>query len=242
MTQYLYHYMKDMEFSGVFDIGINHKKFHNNIVYYKYFLFIKFRDLIYIDIKNVGDIIITFTELMKHPYLRMYYELSLLLTDNKHKVIESKSIENRYIYQEYSKWFIEGVHYVEDFTTKVRNVEIGKYYYYFNINPNDLINMKVSNNTAIAKFHEILNIRYGCEQRMIYKGLFVDYTNLMIEYNIKLIEQDIEKISASHEDDKNFFNLLELNKKGMNADVFNMLYNTVISDKGRKKLNYNPYA
>lgn len=234
--------MKDMEFSGVFDIGINHKKFHNNIVYYKYFLFIKFRDLIYIDIKNVGDIIITFTELMKHPYLRMYYELSLLLIDNKHKVIESKSMESCYIYSKDSNWFIDGVQYVEDFTTKVKKIEIVKYCYYFNINPNDLKNMKVSNDTDIAGFNEVLYIRYGYEHGIIYKELFVDYTNLMIEYNIKLIEEDIEKISASHEDDKNFFNLLELNKKGMNADVFNMLYNTVISDKGRKKLNYNPYA
>jgi flagellar assembly factor FliW len=57
----------------------------------------------------------------------------------------------------------------------------------------------------------------------------------MIEYNIKLIEEDIEKISSSQEDDKNFFNLLELNKKGMNVDVFNMLYNLVISTKGQKK-------
>ena len=234
--------MKDMEFSGVFDIGINHKKFHNNIVYYKYFLFIKFRDLIYIDIKNVGDIIITFTELMKHPYLRMYYELSLLLIDNKHKVIESKSMESCYIYPKDSNWFIDGVQYVEDFTTKVKKIEIGKYCYYFNINPNDLKNMKVSNDTDIAGFNEVLYIRYGYEHGIIYKELFVDYTNLMIEYNIKLIEQDIEKISASQEDDKNFFNLLELNKKGMNADIFHILYNSVISEKGQKKFKYNPYA
>ena len=234
--------MKDMEFSGVFDIGINHKKFHNNIVYYKYFLFIKFRDLIYIDIKNVGDIIITFTELMKHPYLRMYYELSLLLIDNKHKVIESKSMESCYIYPKDSNWFIDGVQYVEDFTTKVKKIEIGKYCYYFNINPNDLKNMKVSNDTDIAGFNEVLYIRYGYEHGIIYKELFVDYTNLMIEYNIKLIEEDIEKISASHEDDKNFFNLLELNKKGMNADIFHILYNSVISEKGQKKFKYNPYA
>jgi len=224
-----------MEFSGVFDIGINHKQFHNNLVYYKYFLFIKFRDLIYIDIKNVGEIIITFTELMKYPYLKMYYELSLVLTDNKHKVIESKNMGSRYINPEDSNWFIDGVHYVEDFTTRVRKVEIGKYYYYFNINPYDLINMKVSNDTDIDGFHKVLNICYRYEQGMIYKGLFVDYTNLMIEYNIKLIEEDVEKISASHEDDKNFFNLLELNKKGLNTDIFNILYNLVISAKGQKK-------
>ena len=75
MIQYTYHNIKDMEFSGVFDIGLNKRTNVNiaNIVYYKYFLFIKFRDLVYIDIKSVGDIIIPFAELMKHEYLRKYY-------------------------------------------------------------------------------------------------------------------------------------------------------------------------
>ena len=102
--------------------------------------------------------------------------------------------------------------------------------------------MKISNAFDIARFHEILNIRYGYEQGRMFKGLFMDYTNLMIEYNVVLIGKEVEKISVSQEDDKNFVNLLELNKKGMNADIFNILYNIVISGEGQTKLNYNPYA
>jgi hypothetical protein len=76
----------------------------------------------------------------------------------------------------------------------------------------------------------------------MFKGLFIDYTNLMIKYNVELIGKEVEKISVSQEDDKNYVNLLELNKKGMNTDIFNILYNIVISEKSKTKLNYNPYV
>jgi hypothetical protein len=59
----------------------------------------------------------------------------------------------------------------------------------------------------------------------------------MLEYNIKTIEKAVEEISVSQEDDKNFVNLLELNKKGMNGDIFRILYNAVISTKGQR--NYD---
>jgi flagellar assembly factor FliW len=73
----------------------------------------------------------------------------------------------------------------------------------------------------------------------MFKGLFENYTNMMLEYNIKLIEEKVDEISISQEDDKNFFNLLELNKKGMNSDIFNILYTSVMSAKGQKK--FAPY-
>ncbi len=64
----------------------------------------------------------------------------------------------------------------------------------------------------------------------------------MIEYNVNLIDKEVENISVNQEDDKNYVNLLELNKKGMNADIFNILYNIVFSEKSQSKLKYNPYA
>ena len=235
-----------MEFSGVFDIGLHPKNRGNHI---KYFLFIKFRDLIYIDIKAVGAIILTFEELTKHRYLKMYYELSLVLLENKHKIIEKKTSNyyytrdyNKTIYKEDREWFIDSAYFVEDFLTKIKKIETGKYYLFYDINPNDLRNMKVSKAFDIARFHEVLNIRYGYEQGRMYKGLFVDYTNLMIEYNVNLIDKEVENISVNQEDDKNLVNLLELNKKGMNADIFNILYNIVFSEKSQSKLKYNPYA
>ena len=85
-----------MEFSGVFDGGFNHKNKRNSIVYNKYFLFIKYGDLIYIEIKNVGDIIMPFEELMKNKFLKIYYELSILLIENKHKIIEKSGYDGPY--------------------------------------------------------------------------------------------------------------------------------------------------
>jgi hypothetical protein len=197
---------------------------------------------VYIDIKGVGTIVISFAELMSHRYLKMYYELSLTLTENKHKIIEKRKVDYRYIgeynkeiYKEERDWFIDTAYFIEDFSTRVKRVETGKYYCYYNINPNDLRNMSVSSDKEIAKFYEVLRARYGYEQVSIFDRLFADYINLMLEYNIRTIGAAVEEISVSQEDDKNFVNLLELNKKGMNGDIFRILYNAVISTKGQKK-------
>jgi hypothetical protein len=232
-----------MEFSGVFDASFNYKKSENNIIYLKYFLFIKYGDLIYIDIKNVGSIIIPFNELMKHKYLKMYYELSIMLIDNKHQIIEKISKDyyykgqyNNKIYNEERDWFIDSAYFIEDFTTKIKKVETGKYYHFCDINPHDLRIMDVSNTKDIKTFYNVLYIRYGYEHGIILKDLIENYTNLLLEYNIKLIEGKIEELSASQEDNKNIINLIELNnKKGMNLDIFCLLYNTVISEKGKNK-------
>ena len=243
MLQYIYHYIKDMEFSGVFDASINPKKSGDNIIYLKYFLFIKFSNLVYIDIKGVGSIIIPFEELLKHKYLNKYYELSLILTTNKHKVVEKRSADynytgqyNKTIYKEERDWFIDTAYFIEDFSTKTKKVGTGKYYCFYAINPNDLRNMKVSYAADINIFYRTLYNRYGYEQGRIFKGLFEDYTNYMLEYNIKLIGDEVDQISVDQEDDKNMNNLLTLNnKEGMNTDVFLILYNSIISTNGQNK-------
>jgi hypothetical protein len=96
--------------------------------------------------------------------------------------------------------------------------------------------MNVSNTMDILKFYEVLNIRYGYEQARIFKGIFTDYTNLMLEYNIKMVGEEIDEISATQEDNKNIVNLLEFNnKKGMNLDIFRILYENIVSTEGQKK-------
>jgi hypothetical protein len=232
-----------MEFSGVFDACFNPAISGNNIVYLKYFLFIKFSDLIYIDIKGIGSIIIPFEELMKHKYLKMYYELSILLIKNKNQVIEKICCDSSYnaqrrkiIYNEERHWFIDSAYFIEDFSTRGKKVDTGKYYYYYDIDPTDLRNMKVSNAMDIARFFDVLKIRYGYEQGRGLNDMLVNYTNLMLEYNIKMIGVEIEEIAISQEDNKNIINLIALNdKKGMNTDIFKILYNSVISTAGQKK-------
>ena len=156
--------------------------------------------------------------------------------EKKSKDDRYKARYNKSIYKEERDWFIDSAYFIEDFSTKIKRVETGKYYHYYDINPNDMRNMGVSSAKDIARFFEVLKIRYGYEQGKIFKDLFVDYINLLLEYNINLIEKKIEEISASPEDNKNISNLLELNnKKGMNVDIFRILYNNVISEKGKMK-------
>jgi len=53
-TYVQYHHFNDMEFSGLFDYR------HGQIIFIKYFLFIKFSNKIYIDIKGVGSVIMKY--------------------------------------------------------------------------------------------------------------------------------------------------------------------------------------
>ena len=180
---------------------------------------------------------------MKHKYLKMYYELSILLIKNKNQVIEKIAVDKYYnverkktFYKEERDWFINSAYFIQDFATKIKKVEYGKYYIYYNINPNDLRNMGVSNAIDIDKFFKVLWIRYGYEQARGINDILINYTNMMLEYNIKMIGDEIEEIAVSQEDNKNIINLIALNdKKGMNADVFCLLYKNVISIEGQKK-------
>lgn len=227
MLQYIYHYVKDMEFSGFYQAFSK----DNDYFTHKYFLFIKFRDLIYIDVFGIGAIIIPFERLLKYKYLRMYYELSTRLIENTHKVIEEKRSG---FYADEINWFIDTAYFVKHDTR--RTIESGKYCCYYNINPNNLRDAHVSSEEDIATFFSKLKKRNRYEKHRH----FVDYTNLMLEYNIALIEREAESF-ACEEDDKNINNLLALNsKEGMNEDVFRLLYSRVISKDGQQA--YDPFV
>ena len=210
--------------------------------YEKVFVFTKFRDLIYIDIKNVGCIIIPFEDLLKNKLLKMYYDLSLQLTTRKNLVIEEQRTEynlSTFKYENKNGWFIDSAYFVENYYTGAKKIETGRYYCSYNIDPKDLRNKGVSVEKDIAQFFSALNVRYGYTRPKKFNKMFIDYTNLMLEYNIASIEDELEKLSASPEDNKNIMVLLELNnKKDMNPDIFRMLYGLVVSKEGQRK--YTP--
>ena len=229
-----------MEFSGVFDLRFKTKS--KNVKYERFIIFAKFRDLIYIEIKNtksnVSCIIIPFGDLLKNAYLKMCYDLSLQLTTRKNLLIEEQRTEyNRrsFKYEDKITWFIDTAYFIEDYYTAIKKIDRGRYYCPYNINPNDLMKMGVSSAKDIYGFFGILNVRYGYEKRRGFKDV-LDYTSLMLEYNIASIEEELEKLSATKEDNKNIMVLLELNgKKEMNTDIFRMLYGLVVSKEGQRK-------
>jgi hypothetical protein len=103
-----YHTVENAEFSGVYKQSYWHvdKIFYSNRreikEFYKinkfYHLFIKYGNKIYMEVESVGSVVIPFDELQKNQYWKQFYELSLLLTNDKHVVIK-----NHRTYNELSK-------------------------------------------------------------------------------------------------------------------------------------------
>ena len=233
-TDVQYHYFNDLEFSGLFDIT------HGEIIYIKYFLFIKFCDKIYIDIKGVGCVIMPFEDFVKNKLLKMYYEISLMLIENKNMAI--LRIDNRrhyhdFVYTEKREWFIDCAYFVENVASKSKNIEKEHYCCHYNINPYDLKNMPVSSKSLIDKFNFTF---FGYEHIYYFKTKIINYTELFINYNADLIEREIDKISTIQEDKINIIKLLVFfEKEGMNSDIFLIIYNLLICMDGNTK--YAPF-
>jgi hypothetical protein len=233
-TDIQYHYFNNMEFSGLFDIT------HGEIIFLKYFLFIKFQDKIYIDIKGVGCVIMPFEDFLKNKLLKMYYEISLMLIENKNMII--LRLDNRrhyydYIYTEKREWFIDSAYFVEDFSTRIKNIEWKHYCCHYNINPYDLMNMQISSKSLIDKFNFTF---LGYEQIYYFQTKIINYTVLAIDYNYGLIEKELDDICTIQDDKINIIKLLTFfDKEGMNSDIFIIIYNKLISKDGNKR--YSQY-
>jgi hypothetical protein len=118
-------------------------------------------------------------------------------------------------------------------------VKTDKQYCYYNINPFEFIDsyysvrrFNVDSSSNIALFNFDFKDRFRYELIRFEKRL-IDYTNLVVEYNATLIEKEIDELSAVEEDKINLIKLIALNdKKDMNSDIFQVIYNNLISDKG----------
>lgn len=240
MVYYVYHYMKNMEFSGLFDFIVNSAK-ENLIVNLEYFVFIKFEDKLYVDCKMIGSIIMPFCDLEKYESLKIFYELSQLLIDNKNLVVEIGGYA-RQQYENDDKWFIDCAYLYENRDTSQKSVEKGNCYpYLYNINPCYLKDMDVHTDADIKGFTNKFNNMYGYSN-LYFEERLTEYKNRIVDYNIKFIEEKINNItsSTSYEDIKNIGNLLELYKMDkMNSDIILLIYANLISPEGRKI--YDPY-
>ena len=83
-SNFAYHTIADAEFTAAFIKVIN----NDFTSFYKYHLFIRYGERVYIDIGGVGEVIISIAELQKNKYWYYYYKLSQLLTNDKHLVVE----------------------------------------------------------------------------------------------------------------------------------------------------------
>ena len=246
-------YIPDMEFSGFFDLTTNN--LGDRVIYLKYFLFIKFNNNIYIDVKSVGYIIMPFEELMKNKLLKMYYELSLLLVKDKNMLVEKISDDGNciwddeitHIYKGQRNCFIDCAYILNNV------VKTDKQYCYYDCNPFEFKDPNslwidlytgegkvVNTSSEIESFKYNLRARFGYEEVINFDKRVINYTNLAISYNATLMEKELDELSAIENDKLTIIKLIAFNdKKNMNSDIFQIIYNNLVSAK-RTNI-YAPY-
>ena len=155
-----------MEFSGFTIITEKHKLSNNSE--YNNLLFIKYNEKIYIEIFDYISlpVIITFDELMKNDYLKLYYELSLT-------AIGKPNIDRDYyesdcsncvptINEKNNSIYVDTIYIVKDDLNHAQEAKKGNCYHTLNIEM--LKEMKVSTDAKIDEFFENYNKKFGYEE------------------------------------------------------------------------------
>lgn len=205
---------------------------------YDYHLFIRYGEKVYVDIMSVGEIVVSLAELQKNRYLKYYYDLSLMLTNNKNHVIhiiQGCKYRNTepYIYIEDRCWVIETAFIDASYSKVVDNVHVC----YYKINPYELENMEYSSQEDLTNFHKInIKRKYDIYWGGLFESIHTRYNNLVIDYIINIMEKELDELSTFFEDKKNVLNLVALNnKEGMNDDVLRIIFNFLVSGEENKK-------
>jgi hypothetical protein len=231
-----FHTVSNAEFSGVFDCC-----YYPN---YNYHIFIRYGDKIYMEVKDVGEIVISFADLQKNKYWNYYYNLSLLLSNDPHEVAKDLRYDSDYIdynlYEDKRVWSINTPVIINNLETNTKILDNRDNNCYYKINPFDIERMDYSSPEDLETF----NINYMSNndfQKNIFESMYITYNNIAIEHQTKVMEEMMEELvelSAFFEkleDKKNFANLVAFyNKTGMNCDLLMIIYNNLLSANGNK--------
>jgi hypothetical protein len=248
-----YHTITEVEFTGVYEriVNIITNDFLGSVSN-DYHLFIKFDNKVYMDVKGVGEIVMSFADLQQNKYWKYYYDLSLQLTADKNMVVQS-------LHRKYTSWYIDTGYYIDeliydqerfwsidtnyieyDFNTnakKIRNNNQGICFY--NINPYDLVNMECSTQEDLNTFRNIYMTRNEIVN-MTFENKKIIYSEIDIDLTIAYIDEELNKIREFFEDKKNLINLVAFNnKKEIDGDLLMVIYNNIVSSEGKNK--YSKY-
>jgi hypothetical protein len=227
-----YHSITNTECTGVFcqekyeaysyRYNVPNSKVYRYGIIGDYHLFLRSGDKVYMEVRNVGEIVISYAELQQNKYWRYYYELSLLLAKDKHKVIKNEVFNKDYVeiyeYTGNRLWSLDTA-YIDldiDKTNNNKNYKIipsGNVVYY-KVNPIDLDKMEYTSRQGLELFRKI----YICRSD-VRMGYFLNrsviYKNIATEY-------------VMNENKKHIINLETLNGKYcMNDDILTKIYNIV---------------
>jgi len=186
------------------------------------------------EVKKVGEIVMSFAELQKNKYWKYYYDLSLMLAIDKEIKNEpfNKFYDEAYEYTGNRKWSLDTAYIDLDIDQNAKSnykiIPSGNVCYY-KINPTDVEKMEYSSQQERDIFKRI----YMCRND-VRSGYFLSrsviYKNIAIEYQVSNMEKELEELSAFFEDKKNVIELVAtLNEKYcMNDDILRILINNYL--------------
>ena len=245
-----YHTIANVECTGVFcqEIYVAYSYRYNEPEYMRhrigivgdYHLFVKHGDKVYMEVKKVGEIVMSFAELQKNKYWKYYYDLSLMLAIDKEIKNEpfNKFYDEAYEYTGNRVWSLDTAYIdldIDQNANKIYKIIPSGNVCYYKINPADLEKMDYSSQQGIDIFKKI----YMCRND-VRSGYFLSrsviYRNIALEYNVKNMEKELDELSEFFEDKKIVINLVVIQERhAMNSDVLMILYNTLLSSEGNKK-------
>ena len=212
---------------------------------YSIHIFIKYGDKVYMEDYMIGHIVISFAELQKNKYWKHYYDLSLLLTNNKHIVIEDIKYNSNFSYGpvgypvyfgETRLWWIDTAiidsSHIRD-QEVARHIENQGHLCYYKMNPYDLENMEYTSQEDLDIFlHAYMTRRCEIVYNQFEKKAMT-FNDLVIDYNVRVMENELEELLEYFEDKRIVVNLLTFyDKKDMNYDLLMMIYNRLVSYNG----------
>jgi hypothetical protein len=182
-----------------------------------YHLFVRSGDKVYMEVKRVGMIVISYAELQQNKYWRFYYELSLLLAKDKHKVIKNeafnKDYDEIYDYTGNKIWSLDTAYIDIDLDKNYKIIPGGNVCYY-NINPFEIDKMEYTSQQGLKLFRQIyicrsdVSLDYFLNKSVLYKNIVMEY--------------------VMNENKKHILNLATLNSKYcMNDDILTKIYNNI---------------
>ena len=245
-----YHTIANVECTGVFcqEIYVAYSYRYNEPEYMRhrigivgdYHLFVKHGDKVYMEVKKVGEIVMSFAELQKNKYWKYYYDLSLMLAIDKEIKNEpfNKFYDEAYEYTGNRVWSLDTAYIdldIDQNANKIYKIIPSGNVCYYKINPADLEKMEYATPQGIDLFKKI----YMCRND-VRSGYFLSrsviYRNIALEYNVKNMEKELDELSEFFEDKKIVINLVVIQEKhAINSDVLMILYNTLLSSEGNKK-------
>jgi hypothetical protein len=186
------------------------------------------------EVKGIGEIVMSFAELEKNRYWKYYYDLSLILANDKEIKNEAfnKFYDEAYEYTGNRMWSLDTAYIDYDIDQNYKEtykiIPSGNVCYY-KINPFDLEKMEYASQQDIDIFKRTYMYRTD-----VRKGYFLSrsviYKNIAIDYQVSKMEKELNELSTYFEDKKDVVDLVAtLNDKYyMNDDILSIIINNLL--------------